>query len=89
MEIAEEEIERTAQEAVKAALLEVGGEMAYKEEMINQLEKANADLKFENLKLNKEISCKKKNFFYGTVAGTVIGIVTSSLIFGIVNGVIR
>ena len=89
MEIAEEEIERTAQEAVKAALLEVGGEMAYKEEMINQLEKMNADLKFENLMLNKEISRKKKNFFYGSVAGTVIGLVASSLIFGIVNGVIK
>ncbi|MEE1058362.1 MAG: hypothetical protein U0K92_03155 [Treponema sp.] len=32
MEIAEEEIERTAQEAVKAALLEVGGEVAFEKE---------------------------------------------------------
>mgnify|MGYP003374151315 CR=1 FL=1 len=35
MQIAEEEIERTAQEAVKAALTEVGGELAF--------EKARAD----------------------------------------------
>ena len=32
MEIAEEEIERTAQEAVKAALVEVGGELACEKE---------------------------------------------------------
>ena len=40
MEIAEEEIERTAQEAVKAALLEVGGELAFEKERSDQLEAA-------------------------------------------------
>ena len=39
MEIAEEEIERTAQEAVKAALVEVGGELAYEKERADELEK--------------------------------------------------
>ena len=39
MEIAEEEIERTAQEAVKAALLEVGGELAFEKERAEGLEK--------------------------------------------------
>ena len=32
MKIAEEEIERTAQEAVKAVLLETGGELAFEKE---------------------------------------------------------
>ena len=40
MEIAEEEIERTAQEAVKAALLEVGGELAFEKERADQMEAA-------------------------------------------------
>ena len=51
MKIAEEEIERTAQEAVKAALLEVGGELAFEKERADQLEKQKLTLEIENKKL--------------------------------------
>ena len=51
MEIAEEEIERTAQEAVKAALLEVGGELAFEKERADQLEAAKINLELENKKI--------------------------------------
>ena len=65
MKIAEEEIERTAQEAVKAALLEVGGEPAFEKERSEQMEAAKLNLELENQKLKKEL-CKKNNqFFYG------------------------
>ena len=53
MEIAEEEIERTAQEAVKAALLEVGGEVAFEKERADQLEKAKTALEIENKNLKE------------------------------------
>ena len=51
MEIAEEEIERTAQEAVKAALVEVGGELAFEKERADQMEAAKLALEAENKKL--------------------------------------
>ena len=47
MQIAEEEIERTAQEAVKAALLETGGELAFEKERADQLEKQKLALELE------------------------------------------
>ena len=43
MEIAEEEIESTAQEAVKAALVEVGGELIFEKERADQLEGGEAE----------------------------------------------
>jgi len=55
MEIAEEEFERTAQEAVKAALLEVGGEVAFEKERADQMEKAKTALEIENKKLKEEV----------------------------------
>lgn len=89
MEIAEEEIERTAQEAVKAALLEVGGELAFEKERADQMEKAKLALEIENKKL-KEASEKKKNqFFYGALIGGTGGVVITSLIFGIISGVCK
>ena len=48
MEIAEEEIERTAQEAVKAALIEVGGELAYEKGRADELEKQKLLLEAES-----------------------------------------
>ena len=54
MEIAEEEIERTAQEAVKAALVEVGGELAYEKERADELEKQKLSLEAENKRLKEE-----------------------------------
>ena len=86
MEIAEEEIERTAQEAVKAALVEVGGEVAYQTEMVNQLERANGNLKIENVRLKEELQKKQNQFFYGALIGGTGGVIVTSLVFSLVMG---
>ena len=89
MEIAEEEIERTAQEAVKAALLEVGGEVAFEKERADQMEAAKLNLELENQKLKKEL-CKKNNqFFYGALIGGTGGVIVTSLVFGLVMGICK
>ena len=89
MEIAEEEIERTAQEAVKAALLEVGGELAFEKERADQMEKAKLALEIENKKLKEAAEKKKNQFFYGALIGGTGGVVITSLIFGIISGVCK
>ena len=89
MEIAEEEIERTAQEAVKAALLEVGGELAFEKERADQMEKAKLALEIENKKLREAAEKKKNQFFYGALIGGTGGVVITSLIFGIISGVCK
>ena len=89
MEIAEEEIERTAKEAVKAALVEVGGELAYQTEMVNQLERANGNLKIENVRLKEELQKKQNQFFYGALIGGAGGVVVTSLVFSLIMGVCR
>ena len=86
MEIAEEEIERTAQEAVKAALLEVGGELAFEKERADQMEAAKLNLELENQKLKKELSKKNNQFFYGALIGGTGGVIVTSLVFGLVMG---
>ena len=89
MEIAEEEIERTSQEAVKAALLEVGGELAYEKERAEQLEAAKINLEIENKKLKEELYKKNNQFFYGALIGGTGGVVVTSLVFGIIAGVCK
>ena len=89
MEIAEEEIERTAQEAVKAALLEVGGELAFEKERADQMEKAKLALEIENKKLKESAEKKKNQFFYGALIGGAGGVVVTSLVFGIISGVCK
>ena len=89
MEIAEEEIERTAQEAVKAALLEVGGEVAFEKERADQLEKAKTDLEIENKKLKEEAQKKQNQFFYGALIGGTGGVVVTSLVFSLLMGVCK
>ena len=86
MEIAEEEIERTSQEAVKAALEEVGGELAYEKERAEQYEALNIELKKENEKLKEENSNK---FLLGAVTGGAGGVILTSLIFSLVNSFVR
>lgn len=86
MEIAEEEIERTSQEAVKAALEDVGGELAYEKERAEQYEALNIELKKENEKLKEENSNK---FLWGAVAGGAGGVILTSLIFSLVNSFAR
>ena len=83
MEIAEEEIERTAQEAVKAALLEVGGELAFEKERADQMEAAKIALEAENKKLKAEVQKKQNQFFYGTLIGGAGGVVITSIAFGL------
>ena len=89
MEIAEEEIERTAQEAVKAALLETGGELAFEKERADQLEKQKLALELENKKLKEAAEKKKNQFFYGALIGGAGGVVVTSLVFGIIGGLIK
>ena len=89
MEIAEEEIERTAQEAVKAALLEVGGEVAFEKERADQLEKAKTALEIENKKLKEEAQKKQNQFFYGALIGGTGGVLVTSLVFSFVMGMCK
>ena len=86
MKIAEEEIERTAQEAVKAALLEVGGELAFEKERADQMEKQKLALELENKKLKEAAEKKKNQFFYGALIGGAGGVVITSLVFGLIGG---
>ena len=89
MEIAEEEIERTAQEAVKAALLEVGGEFAFEKERADQLEASKINLELENKKLKAEVQKKNNQFFYGALIGGTGGVVITSLVFGLVSSLCK
>ena len=89
MEIAEEEIERTAQEAVKAALLEVGGELAFEKERADQMEAAKLALEAENKKLKAEAQKKQNQFFYGALIGGAGGVVVTSLVFGLIGGLVK
>ena len=89
MEIAEEEIERTAQEAVKAALVEVGSELAFEKERADQMEKLNLELEAENKKLKEEVQKKNNQFFYGALIGGTGGVVLASLVFGLIGGIIK
>ena len=89
MEIAEEEIERTAQEAVKAALLEVGGELAFEKERADQMEKAKEALELENKKLKEAAQKKQNQFFYGALIGGAGGVVVTSLVFSLIMGVCK
>ena len=83
MQIAEEEIERTAQEAVKAALLETGGELAFEKERADQLEKQKLALELENKNLKEAAEKKKNQFFYGALIGGTGGVIITSLVFSL------
>ena len=89
MEIAEEEIERTAQEAVKAALLEVSGDLAFEKERADQLEAAKINLELENKKLKAEVQKKQNQFFYGALIGGTGGVIVTSLVFGLIMGICK
>ena len=79
MEIAEEEIERTSQEAVKAVLEDVGGELAYEKERADQLE-------IRNDELEKALEKKKDSFWYGTLIGGTGGAIVTSIVFMLIQG---
>ena len=86
MQIAEEEIERTAQEAVKAALTEVGGELAFERARADEIERQKLALEIENKKLKEMCEKKKNQFFYGALIGGTGGVVIASLLFGLIGG---
>ena len=69
MQIAEEEIERTTQEAVKAAILETGGELAYEKARADQMEAVKLVLEAENKTLKAQVQKKQNQFFYGALIG--------------------
>ena len=89
MQIAEEEIERTTQEAVKAAILETGGELAFEKERADQMEAAKLALEAENKKLKAEVQKKQNQFFYGALIGGTGGVVITSLVFGLVSSLCK
>ena len=86
MEIAEEEIEKTSQEAVKAVLEDVGGELAYEKERADQLEIRNAELGIRNDELEKALEKKKDSFWYGTLIGGTGGAIVTSIVFMLIQG---
>ena len=85
MEIAEEEIEKTSQEAVKAVLEDVGGELAYEKERADQLEIRNAELGIRNDELEKALEKKKDSFWYGTLIGGTGGAIVTSIVFMLIQ----
>ena len=89
MEIAEEEIERTAQAAVKSALLEVAGDLAFEKDRADQMADANSALEAENKRLKEEVQKKQNQFFYGALIGGAGGVVVTSLVFGLIMGAIK
>ena len=89
MEIAEEEIERTAQEAVKAALLEVGGELAFEKARADEIERQKLALEMENKRLRKMCEKKKNQFFYGALVGGAGGVIVASVVFNLIVGVCK
>lgn len=93
MKIAEEEIKRTSEEAVKEALLDVGGELAYESEKAKQFEEKNTELELFNKELQadvEELKQKNKNkFMFGALVGGIGGVLVTSLVFSLVNNFIK
>lgn len=89
MEIAEEEIERTSQEAVKAVLEDVGGELAYEKERADQLEIRNAELGMMNDVLQTELDKKKNSFWTGALIGGTVGAIVTSIVFMLIQGLCK
>lgn len=86
MQIAEEEIERTTQEAVKAAILETGGELAYEKARADQMEAVKLVLEAENKTLKAQVQKKQNHFFYGALIGGAGGVIVTSLVFYLIMG---
>lgn len=89
MEIAEEEIERTSQEAVKAVLEDVGGELAYEKERADQLEQRNVELEVINDVLKTELAKKKNSFWTGALLGGTGGAIVTSIVFMLIQGLCK
>jgi hypothetical protein len=71
--IADEEIERTSQEAVKAALVEVGGELAAEQKKREKYEGIAHELEAENGLLVKENAQLRRQLAFWKPCGLVCG----------------
>jgi hypothetical protein len=71
--IADEEIERTSQEAVKAALVEVGGELAAEQKKCERYESTAHELETENGILQKENVQLRRQLAFWKPCGIVCG----------------
>jgi hypothetical protein len=84
--IAEEEIERTSQEAVKAALIEIGGELAAEQNKCGKYETIAHDLEYENGRLVAENVQLRRQLSFWRPCSIVCGaaaLVTGSGIFAL------
>ena len=83
--IAEEEIERTAQEAVKAALIEIGSELAAEKRKRKLYEQYALDLEYENRKLAEEnrMLARKSRFWKAAGMIAALSSVSAGIAFGI------
>lgn len=71
--IADEEIERTSQEAVKAALVDVGGELAAEQKKREEYESIAHDLDVENGLLRKENAQLRRQLAFWKPFGFICG----------------
>ena len=89
IEIAQEEIKRTSEEAVKAALIDISGELAYETEKARLLEIKNNKLELYNKELQMDIEkIKEKNknkLVICAVLSSAGGVVLSSVLFSILS----
>ena len=84
MKIAEEEIKRTSEEAVKEALIEADGELAYEMEKSHQLEIRNNELEISKQELRNEVTRLKK-----IMACSAGGIVVTTILFSLCYSFIK
>jgi cob(I)alamin adenosyltransferase len=81
---ADEEIERTSQEAVKAVLVEVGAELAAEQKKRGLYEKKVSDLEYENRNLKEENAKLAKQLKAWKIGGTLCGAAVTGITFGII-----
>lgn len=89
MDAADEEIERTAQEAVKAVLVEMGGELAYEREKRIQYEAVANDLRTENAALRNKISSLERRLSFWKPFGIATGIAGACLGGGLIYATVN
>ena len=63
--------------------------MAFEKERADELEKQKLALEAENKRLKEEAQKKQNQFFYGALIGGTGGVVLTSLVFGIIRGLIK
>lgn len=84
IDAADEEIERTSQEAVKAVLVEVGAELAAEQRKREMYEKKAEDLASENRELREENARLARKLKAWKVCGAICGAAAAGMASGIV-----